>query len=162
MAKNTHISHDQLVADIKAGNIGTVLAVFGDHAGRLIGKRTDGEFYLDVVHEEGTENCDYLIACDLDNNPIPGFRWASYDQGYGDMRGVVDESTVRYLPWIEKTAMVLVDLVDVDAGTPVEVSPRRMLQAQVEKAEAAGYVSKIGSEVELFLFKGRCAGANAR
>ena len=116
MAKNSHISHDQLVADIKAGTIDTVLAVFGDHAGRLVGKRTDGEFYLDVVHEEGTENCDYLIACDLDNNPIPGFRWASYDQGYGDMRGVVDESTVRYLPWIEKTAMVIVDLVDVDTG----------------------------------------------
>jgi len=104
MAKNTHISHDQLVADIKTGTIDTVLAVFGDHAGRLIGKRTDGEFYPDVVHEDGTENCDYLIACDLDNTPIPGFRWASYDQGYGDMRGVVDGSTVRYLPWIEKTA----------------------------------------------------------
>ena len=114
MAKNVHVSHDQLVTDIRAGTIDTVLAVFGDHAGRLVGKRTDAEFYLDVVHEEGTENCDYLIACDLDNNPIPGFRWASYDQGYGDMRGVVDESTVRYLPWIEKTALVLVDLVDVD------------------------------------------------
>ena len=83
MAKNTHVPHAQLVADIQAGTIDTVLAVFGDHAGRLIGKRTDGEFYLDVVHEEGTENCDYLIACDLDNTPIPGFRWASYDQGYG-------------------------------------------------------------------------------
>ena len=141
------------MADIEAGTIDTVLVVFADHAGRLIGKRTDGEFYLDVVHEEGTENCDYLIACDLDNTPIPGFRWASYDQGYGDMRGVVDESTVRYLPWIEKTAMVLVDLVDVDTGAPVEVSPRRILQAQVEKAADAGYVPMIGSEVEFFLFK---------
>ena len=161
MAKNIHVSHDQLVADIKAGTIDTVLAVFGDHAGRLIGKRTDGEFYLDVVHEDGTENCDYLIACDLDNTPIPGFRWASYDQGYGDMRGVVDESTVRYLPWIEKTAMVIVDLVDVDTGAPVEVSPRRMLQAQVEKAAAAGYVPMIGSEVEFFLFKEGYDEANA-
>ena len=118
MAKNTHVSHDQLVADIRTGTIDTVLAVFGDHAGRLVGKRTDGEFYLDVVHEEGTENCDYLIACDLDNNPIPGFRWASYDQGYGDMRGVVDESTVRYLPWIEQDGDGDVDLVDVDTGAP--------------------------------------------
>ena len=56
------------------------------------------------------------------------------------MRGVVDEATVRYLPWIEKTAMVIVDLVDVGTGAPVEVSPRRMLQAQVDKAAAAGYV----------------------
>src|SRR5688572_11384294 len=161
MAKNVHVSHDQLVADIKTGAIDTVLAVFGDHAGRLIGKRTDGEFYLDVVHEDGTENCDYLIACDLDNTPIPGFRWASYDQGYGDMRGVVDELTVRYLPWIEKTAMVIVDLVDVDTGAPVEVSPRRMLQAQVDKAAAAGYVPMVGSEVEFFLFKQGYDEANA-
>jgi glutamine synthetase len=153
MARNVHVPHERLVADINNGAIDTVLAVFGDHAGRLVGKRTDAEFYLDVVHEEGTENCDYLIACDLDNNPIPGFRWASYDQGYGDMRGVVDESTVRYLPWLDRTAMVLVDLVDVDTGEPVEVSPRRMLQAQVERAEAAGFVPMIGSEVEFFLFK---------
>jgi glutamine synthetase len=153
VTKNSHVSHDQLVADIKAGTIDTVLAVFGDHAGRMVGKRTDGEFYLDVVHEEGTENCDYLIACDLDNNPIPGFRWASYDQGYGDMRGVVDEATVRYLPWIDRTAMVLCDLVDVDTGAPVEVSARRMLQRQVELAAAKGYVPMIGSEIEFFLFK---------
>ena len=153
MTKNSHVSHDQLVADIKSGTIDTVLAVFGDHAGRMVGKRTDGGFYLDVVHDDGTENCDYLIACDLDNNPIPGFRWASYDQGYGDMRGVVDESTVRYLPWIDRTAMVLVDLVDVDTGAPVEVSPRRMLQRQVEHAAAEGYVPMIGSEIEFFLFK---------
>jgi glutamine synthetase len=153
MTKNSHVPHDQLVADIKSGLIDTVLAVFGDHAGRLIGKRTDGQFYLDVVQHEGTENCDYLIACDLDNTPIPGFRWASYDQGYGDMRAAVDASTVRYLPWISKTALVMCDLVEVDTGAPVEVSPRRMLQAQIERAADKGYVSMIGSEIEFFLFK---------
>ncbi len=63
--------------------------------------RPTAEFFFDVVLADGTENCDYLLACDLDNTPIPGFRWASYDQGYGDMRGVVDPSTIRYLPWLE-------------------------------------------------------------
>ena len=117
--------------------IDTVIVAFSDHQGQLIGKRTDGEFYLDVVAEEGTENCDYLIACDIEDVPIPGFRWASYDQGYGDMRGVVDTSTIRYLPWLERTAVVLVDLVDVDTGAPVAVSPRRILQDQADKAAAA-------------------------
>ena len=84
-----------------AGAIDTVLAVFADHQGRLIGKRTDGEFFFDTVLADGTENCDYLLACDLDYTPLPGFRWASYDQGYGDMRGVVDPTTIRYLPWLE-------------------------------------------------------------
>jgi glutamine synthetase len=162
MAKNTHVAHEQLLTDIEAGSIDTVLAAFGDHAGRLIGKRTEGAFYVDVVHADGTENCDYLIACDLDNTPIPGFRWASYEQGYGDMRAVVDEATVRYLPWIDKTAIVLCDLVDVDTAAPVEVSARRMLQAQVDKAAAEGYVPMIGSEVEFFLFKESFDEAHAR
>jgi len=153
MAKNRHVDHDQLLADIANGTIDTVLTVFGDHAGRLIGKRTDGEFYVAVVAHEGTENCDYLIACDLDNTPIPGFDWASYEQGYGDMRGVVDPKTVRYLPWLDKTALVIVDLVDVDTRAPVEVSPRRILQAQVAKAAAAGYVPMLGAEIEFRLFK---------
>ncbi len=130
-----------------------MLAVFADHHGRMIGKRTDGEFFVDTVLAEGTENCDYLIACDLDYTPLPGFRWASYDQGYGDMRGVVDQSTIRYLPWLDRTALVIVDLVDVDSGAPVEVSPRRILQRQADAAQAAGYVAKCGSEIEFFLFK---------
>ena len=138
-----------------------MIVAFSDHQGQLIGKRTDGEFYLDVVAEEGTENCDYLIACDIEDVPIPGFRWASYDQGYGDMRGVVDPSTIRYLPWLDRTAVVLVDLVDVDTGAPVAVSPRRILQDQADKAAALGYVPMIGSEVEFFLFKETFDDANA-
>ena len=153
MSRNRHVPPEQLEADIRDGRIDTVVVAFSDHQGRLIGKRTDGEFFLDVVVEEGTENCDYLIACDLDDVPIPGFTWASYEQGYGDMRGVVDPTTIRYLPWLESTAVVLVDLVDIDEGAPVEVSPRRILQRQVEAADDLGYVSMIGSEVEFFVFQ---------
>ena len=153
MSRNVTVSIDQLRADVGSGAIDTVLAVFADHHGRMIGKRTDGEFFFDAVLDHGTENCDYLIACDLDYTPLPGFRWASYAQGYGDMRGVVDASTIRYLPWLDRTAVVFVDLVDVDSGAPVEVSPRRILQRQADAAREAGYIVKIGSEIEFFLFK---------
>jgi glutamine synthetase len=161
MAKNHHVGALQLEADIREGVIDTVIVAFSDHQGRLVGKRTDGEFYLDVVAAEGTENCDYLIACDIENVPIPGFRWASYDQGYGDMRGIVDPSTIRYLPWLERTAVVLADLVDVDTAAPVAVSPRAILQHQADRATALGYVPMIGSEVEFFLFKEAFDVANA-
>jgi glutamine synthetase len=162
VTRNAHVSHDQLIADVEAGMIDTVVVAFADHAGRLVGKRTDGRFYVDVVRHEGTENCDYLIACDIDNNPLPGFRWASYEQGHGDMRGVIDASTVRYLPWLDRTAIVLCDLVTVDTGAPVEVSPRRMLQRQVERAAEAGFVPMLGSEIEFFVFKEDYDEANAR
>ena len=52
MSKNVTVPLGQLEADIRNGTIDTVLAVFGDHQGRLIGKRTDGEFFLDCVLEE--------------------------------------------------------------------------------------------------------------
>jgi len=161
MSKNVTVSLNELKADVRDGAIDTVLAVFADHHGRMIGKRTDAEFFFDTVLEEGTENCDYLIACDLDNVPLPGFRWASYDQGYGDMRGVVDTSTIRYLPWIDRTAIVIVDLVDVDTGEPVEVSPRAMLQQQVAVAADFGFTVKVGSEIEFFVFKDAYDDANA-
>jgi glutamine synthetase len=153
MSANVTVTLDKLRADVEGGAIDTVLAVFADHHGRMIGKRTDAAFFFDAVLTEGTENCDYLIACDLDYTPLPGFRWASYEQGYGDMRGVVDASTIRYLPWIARTAMVIVDLVDVDSGEPIEVSPRRILQRQVAAARDAGFAVKCGSEIEFFLFK---------
>ncbi len=161
MSSNVHVPPEQLEADIRSGVIDTVIVGFADHHGRLIGKRTDGEFYLDVVVDHGTENCDYLLACDLDDTPIPGFRWASYEQGYGDMRGVVDPTTIRYLPWLDRTAAVLVDLVEVDADRPVEVSPRRMLQRQVAEAAELGFVPMFGSEVEFFVFNEPLDVANA-
>ena len=153
MTKNHTVSHDTLESDIRNGTIDTVLVVFPDHQGRLVGKRTDGEFYLHEVAANGTENCDYLIACDIDNEPLPNFRFTSYDKGYGDMRAVVDHATVRYLPWIDKTAMVMCDLEKVDSGEPISVSPRQILKAQVAKATAAGYRSMVGSEIEFYLFK---------
>lgn len=153
MSTNRTVTPGQLEHDIRNGGIDTVLVVFPDHQGRLVGKRTDGHFYLDEVAGHGTENCDYLIACDIDNEPLEGFRFASYDKGYGDMRGVVDTATIRYLPWIPHTALVLCDLVDVDSGEPIAVSPRQVLRTQVDRARAAGFEPMIGSEIEFYLFK---------
>ena len=153
MSLNVTVPIDELEGDVRSGAIDTVLAVFADHHGRMIGKRAEATFFFDTVLEQGTENCDYLIACDLDYTPLPGFRWASYEQGYGDMRGVVDPTTIRYLPWLDRTALVFVDLVDVSSGEPVEVSPRRILQRQAAAARDAGFAAKCGSEIEFFLFK---------
>ena len=80
------MSRDELEREIRGGEIDTVLMVFPDLQGRLTGKRTTGRFFLESVADAGTENCDYLIACDMDNNPVPGYRFASYDQGYQHFR----------------------------------------------------------------------------
>jgi glutamine synthetase len=140
---------------IRNGGVDTVLVAFTDLQGRLIGKRVTGHFYLDhVASGEGAiEACVYLLAVDVDMTPLPGFDFANWESGYGDFRCVPDDSTLRIVPWLEKTALVLCDLYDMETGEPVEVSPRQILIKQVERAAALGYRVKCASELEFFLFK---------
>ena len=92
MSERRSVSAEELAEQINVGEIDTVLVVFPDLQGRLIGKRTNARFYLEhVANGEGTENCNYLIATDMENVPVPGYRFASYDLGYGDMVAMPDE-----------------------------------------------------------------------
>jgi glutamine synthetase len=146
------LSRDELEALIRSGEIDTVLMVFPDLQGRLVGKRTTGRFFLQSVADAGTENCDYLIACDMDNNPVSGYRFTSYEQGYGDMLARADWNTVRLIPWVEKTAMIMCDLLNVNTGELIEVAPRSILQRQVDEAAAMGLLPMVASEIEFYLF----------
>lgn len=147
------LTRDELENLIRQGEVDTVLMVFPDLQGRLVGKRTTGRFFLQSVADAGTENCDYLIACDIDNNPVPGYRFTSYDQGYGDMLAKADWNTVRLIPWVEKTAMIMCDLLDVESHELIEVAPRSILQRQVDDAAAMGFLPMVASEIEFYLFR---------
>jgi glutamine synthetase len=162
MSSRVNVSRADLEDKIRRGEIDTVLMVFPDLQGRLVGKRTTGRFFLDQVADGGTENCDYLIACDMDNNPVPGYRFASYEQGYGDMLARADWDTVRITPWVDKTAMIMCDLHDVHHGDLVEVAPRTILRRQVEKAAAKGFLPMVASEIEFYLFKDTYDEAHAK
>src|SRR5690606_22585067 len=79
--------------------------------------------------------------------------YANWEQGYGDFAAKPDLTTIRRIPWLEGTAMGLCDLLNEEPGAPVEVSPRRILQRQVERAEAMGFTVMFASALELFLFR---------
>jgi glutamine synthetase len=137
-----------------AGEIDTVLCMFTDFQGRFVGKRILPYFFLeDVLGEEGLHACLYLIAIDMEMEPLPGFEFASWETGYGDFKMIPDVSTLRLVPWLEKTAMVICDVADEHTNELVEVAPRTILRRQVERAKAAGYTFKAGSELEFYLFK---------
>ena len=138
---------------VAAGEIDTVLVAFGDLGGRLMGKRVTGRYFLEHVMEAGIEACNYLLAVDVDMTPLPGYRYADWDQGYGDFSALPDLATLRLVPWLDSTALVLCDLVDEVTRAPVEVSPRQILRRQIERAAALGHQVKIGAELEFFLFK---------
>ena len=102
---------DQLKADVKAGTIDTVLVAFPDMQGRLIGKRFQAEFFLEGAIDE-THGCDYLLANDIDMEPVPGYEAANWGKGYGDFVMKPDLATLMKATWLEGTAIVLADLVD--------------------------------------------------
>lgn len=135
------------------GDVDTVVVCFPDLQGRLVGKRVMGGYFCDHVAAEGVETCNYLLALDVEMTPLPGYRFANWEQGYGDVKALPDLATLRVVPWLEHTALVLCDVVDVETGEPVEVSPRRMLRRQVERAATLGLDVMIGSELEFFLFR---------
>jgi glutamine synthetase len=144
---------DELKADVESGAVDTVIAAFTDMQGRLMGKRLDAEFFLeelDAGHE--VEGCNYLLALDMEMDPVPGYAMASWERGYGDFRLQPDLSTLRRVPWHDATALVLCDVQWHD-GSPVAPSPRQVLKAQLARAEALGYEAMFGSELEFFLFR---------
>ena len=136
------------------GEVDTVLVVFPDMQGRFMGKRVMSGFFLDEMPRNGgaIEACDYLLAVDVDMKVLDGFRFTSWETGYGDFVCRPDLSTLRLVPWLEKTALVVGDLVDHD-GNDIDVSPRAILRRQIGLAADRGYTVKAGTELEFFLFQ---------
>jgi glutamine synthetase len=155
------LSVDELTAAVENGSMDTVVVAFADMQGRLLGKRMHAQFFLEDTLEHGMEGCNYLLALEMEMDPVPGYAIASWERGYGDFKVAPDLPTLRRIPWLEGTALVLGDVVWED-GTPVRPSPRQVLKGQVERARAAGFEPMFGSELEFFLLKESYAEAHAK
>lgn len=155
------ITLDELRTEVETGAIDTVVVAFTDMQGRLMGKRVHAQFFLEDSLDHGVEGCNYLMALDMEMDPKPGYALASWEQGYGDFRLQPDLATLRRIPWLEGTALVLADVQGHD-GSPVQPSPRQVLKAQVERAQDLGHTPMFGSELEFFLLKESYEEAHAK
>jgi glutamine synthetase len=156
------LSVDELKQEVADGTIDTVVVAFTDMQGRLMGKRVHAQYFVDEsIADHGVEGCNYLLALDMEMDPIPGYSIASWEQGYGDFAMRPDLDTLRRIPWLEGTALVLCDVTWQD-GSPVRPSPRQVLRAQVERARSLGYEPMIGSELEFYLLKESFEEAHAK
>ena len=151
----------ELRDQVERGSIDTVVAAFTDMQGRLLGKREHAAYFLDQSAEHGMEGCNYLLALDMEMDPQPGYAMASWERGYGDFHLRPDLATLRRIPWLEATALVLCDVAWED-GSPVVASPRQILKRQIERASAADFEPMFGSELEFYLVKESYAEAHAK
>jgi glutamine synthetase len=156
------LSLDELRPLVEQGEVDTVVVAFTDMQGRLLGKRLHAEFFVEQMGEgHPVEGCNYLLALEMEMDPVPGYQIAGWEQGYGDFALLPDLATLRRIPWLDATALVLCDVAWND-GTPVAPSPRQVLRTQIERAAELGYTPMLGSELEFFLLRQTYAEAHAQ
>ncbi len=155
------LTFDQLKKAVAAGDIDTVLVAFVDMQGRLIGKRFQAEHFVDSAYKE-THGCDYLLANDIDMEPVPGYTAANWAKGYGDFVMKPDLATLRRLPWLEGTALVLCDVLDHHHHEDVPHSPRAILKRQVARLSERKMRAFFASELEFYLFDETYESARAK
>ncbi|CUH64595.1 putative glutamine synthetase 2 [Thalassovita gelatinovora] len=146
------MTFEDLKNAVENDTIDTVLACTIDMQGRLMGKRFVGHHFIQDAWEE-THCCNYLLATDLEMATPEGFAATSWTAGYGDYIMKPDLNTIRPMPWLEGTAMVLCDLLDHHTHAEVEHAPRTILKKQIARAEAMGLTPYTATELEFFLFE---------
>jgi glutamine synthetase len=139
---------EQIVA---AGEIDTVILAFCDMQGRLTGKRVSARLFVEDIAAHGAECCNYLMAVDVEMNTVSGYASSSWETGYGDMVMRPDFATLRLIPWLPGTALVMADLFWLD-GRPVAAAPRTILDRQIERLSDRGLVPYVGTELEFMVF----------
>ena len=146
-----NLAFNELESLVKNGAVDTVISAFPDMQGRLVGKRFHASHFMRSAWRE-THCCDYLIATDMEMTPVSGYAASNWKKGYGDYVLKPDLETLRTVPWLEKTVLVLGDLFDHHGHGEIAHSPRAVLKKQVERLKRKGFVGGFACELEFFVF----------
>ncbi|WP_049641933.1 glutamine synthetase family protein [Candidatus Rhodobacter oscarellae] len=147
-----NLTLDALKGLADQGEIDTVLVCLVDMQGRLMGKRFHVSNFLESGHVE-THCCNYLFATDIEMATPDGYASTSWEKGYGDYVMKPDLATLRPVPWLEGTAIVLCDIIDHHTHEPVPHTPRQILKEQIRRAQGLGFTPMMATELEFFLFE---------
>jgi len=107
--------------------------------------------------ELAVEFSEYMWVMDLEDQPQPtppGFEghWPDYSNGFGDVEAVPDLATLREVPWLDRTALVLCDYRTTD-GRDYEVAPRNVLGNVVARYRELGLEPRLAPEYEFVVFR---------
>jgi glutamine synthetase len=155
------VTMSELTEQLKAGEVETVIVALCDMQGRLVGKRLTSQYFLEYAQDGGVHFCVYLLGTDMEMNTPDGFPGMGWEQGYGDWTARPDWETLRILPWQERTALVLADVVDRE-GKLVDIAPRSVLRRQLDEARRMGFTVKLASELEFYLLRETYESAHAK
>ena len=138
---------------VEQGKIDTIIMAAPDMQGRLQGKRVMPRYFMDHIATGALEGCAYLLATDIECQPIPGYDFMSLDKGFGDFALKPDFSTLRLATWDSGAAIILCDIDLLPDHQPARMAPRTILKHQLERLKNLGLTASAATELEFILFK---------
>lgn len=136
----------ELERKIKEREIDTVILCAPDILGRLVGTRINAAY---LMEKNQWHVRDDLFSLDLACQPIAGCRGA---QGNGSLILQPAAGTLRYIPWLPATALVLCDVLNPE-GAPIVHGPREILRRQVERAQQQGLRLDFNTRLDCYVLE---------
>jgi glutamine synthetase len=134
-----------------AGELDTIVLAGVDYQGRLFGKRLTADYMLEL-QPDGSFASVAALAEDIRMSVVEGLSFGGPETGFHDILLRPDYSTARLLPWYERTALVLADILDREREE-LPTAPRSVLKTQLRLAYEMGLEIFAGSELEFYLFR---------
>ncbi|WP_405542801.1 glutamine synthetase family protein [Streptomyces phaeochromogenes] len=161
------LSLDDLTTAVDSGAITTVLLAVPNMLGQLKGKRLDARGFLQTITKQtqdgakaGAEMCTYVLATNVDMEPLDGFELGGWETGFGDFRVVLDLTTIRRVPYMPGAVLIHADALH-HSGLAIDAAPRAMLRTQIDRLTKLGLAVKVGLESEFMLYQGTAQQAHA-
>jgi glutamine synthetase len=152
----------RVVAGLQDQGVDTVILAGEDTHGIMRGKRVPIAQLERLLHH-GVALCDVLWVMHVDESDLvarpeghEGY-FPTERNGYPDILAVPDVSTLRLVPWHERTALMLCDW-HLPDGRPVPISPRHALRRVVERARSMGFEPRLALELEFYVLREPAAG----
>ncbi len=140
------------VDDLLNGDYDTVIVTAPDMSGRLLGKRVAPRKFLDFI-EAGVPMSNCVFGWDLPQDMGLDVPFAGFHNGWRDFLLIPDMPTLRHAAWLDRTAIVMADIVDEHTRKPVEITPRAILRRQIEQLGKHGLESNVGTELEFHMYR---------
>ncbi|MYH70512.1 MAG: glutamine synthetase [Gammaproteobacteria bacterium] len=152
MTKEQEMDGETVNQLLHENDIDTIKLGMVDIDGLWRGKRVTVDYFLNSIIPKGAHICDIIFGWDIQDKLIQGLKFTGWHTGYPDVFLVPDISTIAIVPWEERTASVICDVVDAN-GNPVAISPRYVLRKILNRMKEDELTPMVGYELEFYLLK---------
>ncbi len=136
--------------------IDAVWAVTPDQYGRPVGKRFGAKFFVDEVLDRQADLPARLLFKDIGGGLVQPPSTVRVDPS-ANLGCRPDVTALRRATWLERTAIAICDVVDLDTEVPHVFSPRAALKRQLERARSASVSARASYDLGFYLRDDRAA-----